>query len=193
MKNLKEITARLEEFNITVYEYREGKKLCGYELNTYTDAGENKVLLIDFRNTEKNPSNANHFIELYNETVNSIDIDEEILCHVGDKSYMQTIGLTVGLQDLKDWKANLQTIFAKRDNKTAQQRQFEQVKGKLYSLLEQMQDEVKLMPIKGNSRRDCQRINILHHINELDSCINGIELDDFTTNEFSGDFKLSYS
>lgn len=75
----------------------------------------------------------------------------------------------------------------------SQQRQFEQVKGKLQTLLQQMQDELKLMPTKGNSKNDCQKINILHHLNELDYCINGIEFEDFTPNSYSGDFKLSYS
>ena len=56
-----------------------------------------------------------------------------------------------------------------------------------------MQDELNLMPTKGNCKNDCQKINILHHLNELDSCVNGIELEDFTPNEYSKDFKLSYS
>ena len=193
MKNVKEIIARLEDCNITVDAYYENKKLCGYELNTYTDAGVNKIIFVDFRDTKKNPENAEHFIELFNERVNEIDIDEEISYYITDKRYMQEIGLTVGLQDLKDWKEDLQSIFTEQGAKTPQQRQFEQVKDKLISSLQKMQDDLLLMPTKGNSKNDCQKINILHHLNELDSCIAGIELDDFTPNEFSGDFKLSYS
>ena len=193
MKNIKEIIATLEGCNITVYDYKEGKKLCGYELDTYTIAGVNKSLCIDFRDTEMDPKNAKHFIKLFNELVNSIDIDEEIKLYINDKRYMQEIGLTVGLQDLKDWKEDLQSIFTEQGAKTPQQRQFEQVKDKLISSLQKMQDDLLLMPTKGNSKNDCQKINILHHLNELDSCIAGIELDDFTPNEFSGGFKLSYS
>jgi hypothetical protein len=77
--------------------------------------------------------------------------------------------------------------------KTAEQKQFEQVKDKLISLVYQMQDVIELMPTKGNSKDECQKINILHHLITLDSCINGVELEDFTPNEHSGDFKLSYS
>lgn len=195
MKNLaiKAVIQKLEYADIQVGEYTENEKLCGYELNTYTDAGVNQILFIDFRDSEMNPKDAKHFIELFNERVNDIDIDEEIKNLINDKRYMQEIGLTVGVQDLKDWKANLQNIFTETNKKTAQQRQYEQVKDKLQTLLQQMQDELKLMPTKGNSKNDCQKINILHHLNGLDSCVNGIELEDFTPNEYSEDFKLSYS
>lgn len=77
--------------------------------------------------------------------------------------------------------------------KTAQEKQLEQVKNKFESLIEEMNDVLKLMPTKGDKRQDCQKINILHHLNILDSCVNGIELEDFIPNEYSGDFKLSYS
>jgi hypothetical protein len=77
--------------------------------------------------------------------------------------------------------------------KTAQERQFEQVKNKLEQLVNEIEETIDLMPTKGNSRNDCQKINLLHHINEFSHCINGIELEDFTPNEYSGDFKLSYS
>lgn len=80
-----------------------------------------------------------------------------------------------------------------KNKKSAQQRQFEQVKDKLQTLLSQMQDELELMPTKGDSLKDCQKINILISLNELDSKINGIVPEDFTPNEYSGDFKLSYS
>ena len=193
MKNVNQVIERLNECGITVDIYKENNKLCGYELNTYTDAGVNQILFIDFRDSEMNPKDAKHFIELFNERVNDIDIDEEIKNLINDKRYMQEIGLTVGVQDLKDWKANLQNIFTETNKKTAQQRQYEQVKDKLQTLLQQMQDELEHMPTKGNSKNDCQKINILHHLNVLDSCVNGIELEDFTPNEYSEDFKLSYS
>lgn len=193
MKNINQVIKRLNQCNITVETYKENNKICGYELNTYTDAGVNQILFIDFRDSEMNPKNAKHFIKLFNENVNDIDIDEEMKNLINDKRYMQEIGLTVGLQDLKDWKTNLQNIFTETNKKTAQQRQYEQVKDKLQTLIQQMQDELDLMPTKGSSKNDCQKINILYHLNELDSCVNGIKLEDFTPNEYSGDFKLSYS
>ncbi len=192
MKNVNEVIEKLNECGITVYNYKENNKLCGYELNTYTDAGVNQIIFIDFRDSEMNPKNAKHFIELFNERVNDIDIDDELRMHLEDERYRNEIGASIGVQDFKDWKANLLNIFA--DNgKAPNQRQFEQVKDKLQSLLQQMQDVLELMPIKGNSKNDCQKINIMHHLNELDSCINGIELSDFTPNQYSEDFKLSYS
>jgi len=77
--------------------------------------------------------------------------------------------------------------------KTPQQRQFEQVKDKFYSLLQEFENTLELMPIKGLKSDVCQRTNIQQSLNHLDSCINSIELEDFTPNEYSNDFKLSYS
>lgn len=79
------------------------------------------------------------------------------------------------------------------NKKTAQQRQFEQVTDKLRSQLAAMEETLKMMPRKGNNTATCQRTQISNYLGGLDSCINGIELEDFTPNEYSGDFKLSYS
>lgn len=80
-----------------------------------------------------------------------------------------------------------------KKNKTAQQIQFEQVKDKFQSLLEEMEETLKLMPRKGDRPSQCQRISISNQLVRLDMEINGIELEDFTPNEYSQDFKLSYS
>jgi len=77
--------------------------------------------------------------------------------------------------------------------KTAEQRQFEQVVDKLRSQLEAMEKTLELIPRKGNNPSTCQRISISNLLSGIDHCINGIELEDFTPNEYSGDFKLSYS
>lgn len=77
--------------------------------------------------------------------------------------------------------------------KTAQQRQFEQVTDKLRSQLAEMEETLKLIPRKGNNPATCQRTAISNYLGGVDSCINGIELEDFTPNEYSQDFKLSYS
>jgi hypothetical protein len=77
--------------------------------------------------------------------------------------------------------------------KTAQQRQFEQVVDKLRSQLEAMEETIKLIPRKGNNPATCQRIEIGNLLGGLHHSINGIELEDFTPNEYSGDFQLSYS
>jgi hypothetical protein len=194
MKNLtiKQIICKLENSNIQVNEYKEGKKLCGYELNTYTDAGVNMIVFIDFRNTECSPKDAKAFIELYNERVNYIDIDEELKIHLENVRYRNEIGATIGVTDFKDWKENLKGIFTNLD-KTPQQRQFEQVKDKLTSLQKEMETVLELMPTKGAYSNDCQKMALLTIAKDFDHHINGIELEDFTPNEYSGSFKLSYS
>ena len=192
MKNLaiKAVIQKLEYADIQAGEYYENEKLCGYELNTYTGCGVNQIIFVDFRNTDKNPKSGKDFIELYNERVKSIDIEEEIGYLRQDKSYMSTIGTEVGYQDLKEWKENLTNVFNK---KTPQQRQFEQVVDKLRSQLAAMEETLKMIPRKGNNTATCQRTAISNYLGGLDSCINGIELEDFTPNEYSGEFKLSYS
>lgn len=198
MKTVKEIISHLEELNIQVSEYKEKNKLCGYELNTYTDAGVNMIIFLDFRDSEMNPRKAKDFIEMFNERVNDININEEMKIYSEDKLYMQQIGYEVGIQDFKDWKKGLENVFTiergfNDGKKTAKKRQFEQVVDKLRSQLAAMEETLKMMPKKGNTATECQRQNILCTLLELDHEINGIELEDFTPNEYSGDFKLSYS
>ena len=77
--------------------------------------------------------------------------------------------------------------------KTAQQRQYEQTKDKLISLLQNMEETIKLIPRKGDRPFECQRSNISNYLGGLDHCINGLVVEDFTPNEYSGDFKFSYS
>lgn len=195
MKKLKiqDVLSALENQNISVSEYEENGKLCGYELNTYTNASVNQIIFIDFRNTDKNPKDANDFLSLYNERVNNIDIEEEFGYLRQDPYYMQIIGPERGFQDLKDWKEYLQNIFTKQDKKTPQQKQFEQVVNKFRSQVKSMKETLEMMPTKGYTAAECQKHNILCTLLELDHEINGIELEDFTPNECSGNFKLSYS
>jgi len=190
--SIKDAIAKLEEANIQVSEYKENKKLCAYELNAYTDAGVNMILFIDFRYSGMNPKSGKDFIELYNKRVNDIDIDEELNIHLEDVRYRKEIGAVIGAKDFTEWKENLKGIFAKK-NKTSQQRQFEQVQDKLRSHLAAMEELLNLMPVKDNVSEGCQRTYIATQISNLDYAINGITLEDFTPNEYSRDFKLSYS
>lgn len=191
MKNLaiKAAIARLENANIQVHEYKENNKLCGYELSTYTDCGVNQIVFIDFRNTKLNPKSGKDFIELYNERVKDIDIEEEIQLNRQDKTYVADFSLEKSITDFKTWKENLLNIFSE---KTPQQRQFEQVVDKLRSQLAAMEETLEMIPRKGNNTATCQRTAISNYLGGLDHCINGIELENFTPNEYSGDFKLSY-
>ena len=98
---------KIEAAGISIYKYKEKNKLCGYELNTYTNGGVNQIVFVDFRDTDKNPRNDKDFKELFLERVNSIDIDEEIEMNRQDASYKQAFTLTQSLKDFKDWKKDL--------------------------------------------------------------------------------------
>ena len=193
MKTVNEIIERLEESNIRIENYKEKNKLCGYELETYTDCGVNQIIFLDFRDSELDPENAKDFLKVFNDRIESINVDEEIELYRQDKTYSNNFSIKVSLKDFEDWKENLENIFPNSSKKTAQQRQFEQVTDKFKTAIDNLNELIELMPTKGNSKNDCQKINILHHINSLDYCINGIEIEDFTPNEYSENFKLSYS
>jgi hypothetical protein len=82
-------------------------KLCGYELNTYTEGGLNQIVFVDFRDTKKDPKNEKDFKELFSARVESIDVDEEIEMNRQDKGYRQAFTLTQALKDVKAWKKGL--------------------------------------------------------------------------------------
>ena len=102
-----EIINKIETAEISIHKYKEDKKLCGYELNTYTKGGLNQIVFVDFRETNKDPKNADHFRELFLERVKSIDVDEEIELNRQDKGYREAFTLTQALKDVKRWKKDL--------------------------------------------------------------------------------------
>jgi len=77
--------------------------------------------------------------------------------------------------------------------KSAQKRQFEQTVDKLIYHANNLEDIVNnLMPTKGNTPNDCQKTHLLSLISQLNSAVNGVDLEDFKPNDYSGDFKYSY-
>ena len=121
--------------------------------------------------------------EMYNTEIEfSIDVD-------GDYDAIELLKF-LDKKFIEGFKEKVDEFLSK---KTAQQRQFEQVKDKLQSLLCKIEETMKLMPTKGQNKMDCKKIHILHLANELSYVVDKIEFKDFTPNEHSGDFKLSYS
>ena len=107
MKNIK---VKLENANISIYDYKEDGKLCGYELNTYTNGGLNQIVFVDFRDTDKNPNKVADFKELFLERVKSIDIDDEIEVNRQNKEYCQVFTIRESLEDIEEWKQELLTL-----------------------------------------------------------------------------------
>jgi len=104
---MKKIIDKIEKANISIHEYKEGKKLCGYELNTYTDGGLNQIVFIDFRDTDKNPKKATDFKELFLERVKSIDVDEEIELNRQNEGYRNAFTIRESLEDIDSWKKEM--------------------------------------------------------------------------------------
>jgi hypothetical protein len=110
---MKKIFDKIEAANILINEYKEGGKLCGYELNTYTDGGVNQIIFIDFRDTDKDPKSEKDFKELFLARVNSIDIDEEIEMNRQDKTYKQAFTISQAVKDFTAYKKDLLKLAAK--------------------------------------------------------------------------------
>lgn len=83
--------------------------------------------------------------------------------------------------------------FIALQGKSAQQRQYEQVTMKLTDAVSQIEHYLELMPTKGNTKSECQKTNLKQLLQEFESGVNSIEYDDFTPNDYSGDFQISYS
>lgn len=79
------------------------------------------------------------------------------------------------------------------DKKDPQLIQYMRVVDKLHTLVSELEDTAKLIPKKGDSIAECQRTYFNHCISILDMAITGLHYTDFAPNEYSGDFKLSYS
>ena len=104
---MKKIFDKIENANIQIFKYKEDGKLCGYELNTYTEGGLNQIVFVDFRDTKKDPENEKDFKELFSERIESIDVDEEIEMNRQNKGYRDAFTLTQALKDVKAWKKGL--------------------------------------------------------------------------------------
>lgn len=115
MKTLKQIFNILQNNEISINNYTEDDKLCGYELNTYTEAGVNQIIFLDFRDNGK-PKNANDFIEKLSERIDGIDIDDEIEMNRQDKNYKENFTLRESLTDFEDWKEGLEEIVKEIKN-----------------------------------------------------------------------------
>ena len=104
---MKKIFDKIEEADIQIHEYKEGKKLCGYELNTYTKGGLNQIIFVDLRDKSKKPKKAADFKELFLKRVESIDVDEEVETMRQDKAYKAAFTMREALDDVEEWKNNI--------------------------------------------------------------------------------------
>ena len=104
---MKKIIQTIEKAGISIHKYEEGKKLCGYELNTYTDGGLNQIVFIDFRQTDKDPKKAKDFKELFVQRMKDTDVDEEVELNRQNKQYRNDFTLRESLDDIQAWKDEL--------------------------------------------------------------------------------------
>ena len=116
MKTLHQIIERIEDNEIQVSNYKEDGKLCGYELNTYTNLGVNQIVFLDFRDAELNPKKPSDFIKVLDNYIDEIDIDEEIDMHRQDDRFKQTFSIRESLEDFEKWKNDLSNLIKNLKN-----------------------------------------------------------------------------
>ena len=109
-KTLQQVLDIIEAKGISIYNYEENGKLCGYELNTYTAGGVNEIIFLDFRNEEQDAENVNDFIKEFNSYINNIDTDYKIELNRHDQNYKDNFTLRQSLDDFEKWKAELEEI-----------------------------------------------------------------------------------
>ena len=109
-KTLQQILDIIEAKGISIDNYEENGKLCGYELDTYTAGGVNQIIFLDFRSEGQDAENANDFIEEFNSYVNNIDTDYEIEVNRQNQNYKDNFTLRQSLDDFEEWKSELKEI-----------------------------------------------------------------------------------
>lgn len=58
--------------------YEEDGKLCGYELEAYTERGGDMIHFLDFRGTDLSPYELKDIVKVFYDYVDGVDVDDEI-------------------------------------------------------------------------------------------------------------------
>jgi len=111
MENLNKIIEIIEKNNISIYEYEENNVLCGYELSTYTDAGVNEIIFLDFREDFKNPKNIDDFIKEFKSYMKHYTIDERIENNRQNAKYKEDFTLKQSLKDFSKWYKKIKELI----------------------------------------------------------------------------------
>ena len=111
MKTLQEIFDIIEENDISIDDYKENNILCGYELNSYTNAGVNEILFLDFRHENKSATNVNDFVKEFEDYINSQSIDDRIDRNRESKDYKNAFTIQESLTDFTEFDKKLREIL----------------------------------------------------------------------------------
>lgn len=112
MKTLEQLLDIIEEAEISIDKYIEKGKLCGYELNAYTQAGVNEILFLDFRDPGKDPNNPKDFIAEFESYINHYTVDDRVENNRKDPMYRQDFTLNESLIDFNKFQNKLNDILS---------------------------------------------------------------------------------
>lgn len=109
-KTIEQVIEQLEQNNISVYPYEEEGKLCGYELNTYTPAGVNEIIFLDFRD-KGDAKSVSDFKKEFKSYMNDRTIDERIDTNRQNEAYKRDFTLSESLKDFKQWERDIKKLI----------------------------------------------------------------------------------
>ena len=106
------ILNKLNDCDYSIHEYKEHDKLCGYEMETWTDNGVNMVHFIDCRDYTDGVTAANVMDQL-RQILSCFDVDEEIHTLMEDKSARNVFSYRQAVHDMEAYEQHLkETVWA---------------------------------------------------------------------------------
>lgn len=158
---MKKIIDIIEKSGISVFEYKEENKLCGYELNTYTEGGVNEIIFLDFRQENQDPKNPTDFIKEFESYMQCKTIDERIELNRQNEDYKKSFSLKESVIDFEKWeKMILALIKQLKKNKVTLTATFMDV---VYSSGKGGRKQISKTPtevtvvFKGKSKHNCYK------------------------------------
>lgn len=103
---LNTILDKLSEYDYSMHEYTENDKLCGYEMETWTDNGVNMIHFIDCRDYADGVTAANVMDQL-KQILSCFDVDEEIHTLMEDKSAREAFSYRQAVHDMEAYEDRL--------------------------------------------------------------------------------------
>ena len=113
MKTVQDYISIIEEQGIGVDPYEENGILCGYELNTYTNAGVNEIIFLDFRNEGESAENPDDFIKEFERYMSDYTLDDRIESNRQNAEYRRDFTLKQSLEDFEAWGEMITGIIEK--------------------------------------------------------------------------------
>ncbi len=110
MVSVQQVLDIIEEHDFRIFEYTECGKVCGYEIESWTDGGCDMMHFIDLRDYDSGDTAQNIADELF-EIYMAFDVDEEIDLHRQDARYRAAFSVSESVIDFNDYDNRLYALY----------------------------------------------------------------------------------